>query len=492
MEPWLGPEAAALRPGWPALLLWVSALRCSVSSPASPSPSLVPRVRTSYNFGRTFLGLDKCNACIGTSICKKFFKEEIRFDNRLASHLRLPSGYLPSYSANYSDDSKTWRPVEVSRLVSKQQNEISDRRICAFAAAPKTCSIERVLRKTRRFQKWLQAKRLTPDLVRGQHCLPTKRLLGRSVVQSDAVSKAPKMALAAVETFCTRSFIQIQQYLWHFPILRTRQWTGLPSPLLRCPSQRLLDRVVRRYAEVPDAGSIFMDHFTDRDKLRLLYTLAVNAHPILLQIFPGAEGWPLPRYLGSCGRFLISTSTSPLQEFYSAPPDQAADLAYQLLGVLESLRSNDLNYFFYFTHVDAGMFGIFNNGHLFIRDASTLGVIDRQEGSQAAARAGENKDIFSCLLSDCQAELPSCDTVPEKQSLVLVCRQVLPRLLQGKFPSPVQEEIDAILTWCGEDTRPDAEVLGAASRLKDILRPLRTCDPRFAYRYPDCKYNDKF
>nr|XP_008507833.1 PREDICTED: deleted in autism-related protein 1 [Equus przewalskii] len=433
MEPWLGPEAAALRPGWPALLLWVSALRCSVSSPASPSPSLVPRVRTSYNFGRTFLGLDKCNACIGTSICKKFFKEEIRFDNRLASHLGLPSGYLPSYSANYSDDSKTWRPVEVSRLVSKQQNEISDRRICAFAAAPKTCSIERVLRKTRRFQKWLQAKRLTPDLAQ-----------------------------------------------------------GLPSPLLRCPSQRLLDRVVRRYAEVPDAGSIFMDHFTDRDKLRLLYTLAVNAHPILLQIFPGAEGWPLPRYLGSCGRFLISTSTSPLQEFYSAPPDQAADLAYQLLGVLESLRSNDLNYFFYFTHVDAGMFGIFNNGHLFIRDASTLGVIDRQEGSQAAARAGENKDIFSCLLSDCQAELPSCDTVPEKQSLVLVCRQVLPRLLQGKFPSPVQEEIDATLTWCGEDTRPDAEVLGAASRLKDILRPLRTCDPRFAYRYPDCKYNDKF
>lgn len=59
---------------------------------------------------------------------------------------------------------------------------------------------------------------------------------------------------------------------------------GLPSPFLRCPSQRLLDRVVRRYAEVADAGSIFMDHFTDRDKLRLLYTLAVNAHPILLQV----------------------------------------------------------------------------------------------------------------------------------------------------------------------------------------------------------------
>lgn len=59
---------------------------------------------------------------------------------------------------------------------------------------------------------------------------------------------------------------------------------GLPSPMLRCPSQRLLDRIVRRYAEVPDAGSIYMDHLTDRDKLRLLYTLSVNTHPILLQV----------------------------------------------------------------------------------------------------------------------------------------------------------------------------------------------------------------
>lgn len=114
-------------------------------------------------------------------------------------------------------------------------------------------------------------------------------------------------------------------------------------------------------------------------------------------------------------------------------------------------------------------------------------------GSPAATGAvGESRDIFSCLLSGCQVKLPSCYTIPEKQSLVLVCRQLLPPLLQGKFPSPVQEEIDTALSQCGEDSLPDPEVLGAASRLKDILRPLRTCDPRFAYRYPDCKYNDKF
>ncbi|XP_055454247.1 divergent protein kinase domain 2B [Psammomys obesus] len=434
MEPRHRAATATFHQRWPAqVLLWVSALSCSFSSPASLPPSLVPRVRSSYALGRTFLGLDKCNACIGTSICKKFFKEEIRFDNSLASHLGLPSQDLVSYAANYTDDSKTWRPVEISRLVSKYRSDISDRRICASASTPKTCSIDRILRKTGRFQKWLQAKRLTPDLVQ-----------------------------------------------------------GLPSPFLRCPSQRLLDRVVRRYAEVADAGSIFMDHFTDRDKLRLLYTLAVNAHPIILQIFPGAEGWPMPKYLGSCGRFLISTSTRPLQEFYDAPPEQAADLAYQLLGVLESLRSNDLNYFFYFTHVDAGMFGIFDNGHLFIRDASALGIIDKKEGSQAAAGTGENEDIFSCLVSGYQGQMSSCDTIPEKQSQVLACQQLLPQLLRGKFPSPVQEEIDSALSLCSKDSSTDLEVLEATSRLKDILRPLRTCDPRFAYRYPDCKYNDRF
>ena len=106
--------------------------------------------------------------------------------------------------------------------------------------------------------------------------------------------------------------------------------------------------------------------------------------------------------------------------------------------------------------------------------------------------AQERTERVWSLVSGCQTKLPSCDTIPEKQNLVLVCSQVLPLLLQAKFPSPVQEEIDAELTRCADGTRPDPEVLGAASRLKDILRPLRTCDPRFAYRYPDCKYDDKF
>ncbi|NXA52301.1 DIA1R protein, partial [Nothocercus julius] len=414
------------------ILLLVWAASCSPSLEATASPP-APHVKPSYSFGRTFLGLDKCNACIGTSVCKKFFKEEIRFDTWLSSHLKLPPSYLLSYSGNYTDDAKSWRLVDITRLTTKYQHDQADKRICTALLKTRTCSLERALRRTARVQKWLRAKRLTPDLVQ-----------------------------------------------------------GLPSPLLRCPSQRLLDRIVRRYAEVPDAGSIYMDHLTDRDKLRLLYTLAVNSHPILLQIFPDVEGWPFPRYLGACGRLVVSASTRPLRDFFGAAPEVAADLALQLLAVLRSMGTNDLNYFFYFTHVDAGTFGVFSNGHLFIRDASTLGIIDREEGSPFTGDQQEYKDIFSCLTVDCQSAAVSCNSIREEQSLVMVCQELLPKLLGGKFLQAVQEKIDGFLQHCADGFADDQGTNDAVAKLAELLKPLRSCDSRFAYRYPDCKYSDKY
>ncbi|KFW63572.1 Deleted in autism-related protein 1, partial [Pygoscelis adeliae] len=415
------------------MLLLVLALSCNPSTAATASPS-APHIKPSYSFGRTFLGLDKCNACIGTSICKKFFKEEIRFDTWLSSRLKLPPSYLLSYSGNYTDDAKSWRLVDITRLTSKYRHDQADKRICTSLLKTKTCSLERALRRTHRFQK-LENKHLC-------HVLPSHQ--------------------------------------------------GLSSPMLRCPSQRLLDRIVRRYAEVPDAGSIYMDHLTDRDKLRLLYTLSVNSHPILLQIFPDVEGWPFPRYLGSCGRLVVSASTRPLRDFYGAAPEVAADLALQLLAVLRSMGTNDLNYFFYFTHVDAGTFGVFSNGHLFIRDASMLGIIDKEEGSQLIDGQQEYKDIFSCLTVDCQSAFVSCNSIREKHSLVMVCQELLPKLLKGKFRQPLQEKIDSFLQHCASGLADDQGVNEAVAKLAELLKPLRSCDSRFAYRYPDCKYSDKY
>ncbi|XP_006001389.1 divergent protein kinase domain 2B [Latimeria chalumnae] len=397
-----------------------------------PVPVLVSQVKTSYSFGKTFLGLDKCNACIGTSICKKFFKEEIRFENWLSPHLKLPPNYKKSYLGNYTNDAESWRPVIISRLLTKYQHELSDKKICTFLTKKKACSIENALRKTERFQKLVKADRLTPELVQ-----------------------------------------------------------GLSTPLMRCPSQRLLDRIVRRYAEVGDAGSIYMKHFLEKDKLRLLYTLSINTHPVVLQIFPQGEGWPFPRYLGSCGRLIVTISTKPIKQFYNSLSGVAADVAYQLLYVTNALRTNDFRYFIYYNSVHEDMFGIFEDGHLFIADASTLGVIDRQEGYPPMNRQPKQKDIFSCLASDCDADLPSCDSVSEAQSFVMVCRDILPKLLAGKFLESPQKKLDRFLKLCSDGSLPDQEVIQAAIGIMDVLKMLRPCDPRFGYRYPECKYNQE-
>ncbi|KAJ8351766.1 hypothetical protein SKAU_G00232420 [Synaphobranchus kaupii] len=126
------------------VLFWAFGAVGSPSSPAAPHKA--------YTFGRSFLGLDKCNACVGTSICKKFFKDEIRFERWLSPQLMLPPVYRRWYLANYTDDSENWRPVVLSRLISQSLHEASDRSICSSAGRGHTCSIETVLRATPRFQ----------------------------------------------------------------------------------------------------------------------------------------------------------------------------------------------------------------------------------------------------------------------------------------------------------------------------------------------------
>ncbi|KAL2081360.1 hypothetical protein ACEWY4_023213 [Coilia grayii] len=440
--PWAKAKAGRGLPA--ALWLWVVGWALTLASAAAAVVLVTPyppsaRQDKAYGFGRSFLGLDKCNACVGTSICKKLFKEDIRFDRWLTSHLELPKASRQHYQGNLTDDSETWRPVVLSRLLSPQRHQLSDRSICSSAGRPPTCSIEAALRATPRFQSWARSHLLFPSMVQ-----------------------------------------------------------GLSAPLLRCPSQRLLDRVVRRYAEVLDVGSVQMKHFSDRDKLRLLYTLAVNQHPLVLQMFPGTEGWPFPRYHGSCGRLVVWAGSRPLSALYSAPLEQRVDAAYQLLHTAQALAANSLRFRLYYTWASEDTFGLAEDGRMLVMDASGIGVIDLQEGSLPddliTGPANQTSvDVFSCLSGSCDRP-PPCSTVRPSQSFSLLCRNVLPRLLPSsdlrspRLPSHTARE----LATCANATRPDREVAQAAHTLMDILRTMRPCSPRYGYRYPECIYNDRF
>ncbi|XP_043928307.1 divergent protein kinase domain 2B isoform X2 [Protopterus annectens] len=356
------------------LLSHLLILNCS----CLPKPSLSlesPPITANSTFDKSFLGLDKCNACIGTSICKKFFKEEIRFESWLSFHLKLPSNYQTYYLGSYTDDGKKWKPIIISRLLSQKQSVESDKRICDFGLKKDTCSIENILRGTDRVYKWMKADRLTPDLVR---------------------------------------------------------------------------------------------------------------------VFPGSEGWPFPKYIGSCGRTIVIASTQPIKTFYNSTPDVVADIAYQVLHITNFLRNNDFNYSLFYTHVHSDMFGLVKDGRVLVTDASTIGVLDKQGGQLMPNEFQPNKDVFTCLTSDCNTTLPTCSSIHDVQSLEMVCKHILPKLITNKFPVMMQQKIDTQLKICGNSSFSDHTILKSALTLLELLKQLRSCDTRFFYRYPECKYSDKY
>lgn len=97
-------------------------------------------------------------------------------------------------------------------------------------------------------------------------------------------------------------------------------------------------------------------------------------------MFPGTEGWPFPRYHGSCGRLMVWTSSRPLSGLHKAPIEQRADAAYQLIQLTQGLSSNSLGFRLYYTRLGEDMFGLLEDGRVFITDASTIGVIDLEQG----------------------------------------------------------------------------------------------------------------
>uniref|UniRef100_A0AAY4AUV5 FAM69 protein-kinase domain-containing protein n=1 Tax=Denticeps clupeoides TaxID=299321 RepID=A0AAY4AUV5_9TELE len=418
----------------PGLYVWVlswALVEVAASADLKPAPASQEKAQS---FGRRFVGLDKCNVCVGTSMCQKLYKGDIRFSPRLSSHAELPPANQRSYLGNLTDDSGTWRPVVLSRLLSPMAQRLYDRHICTSAGHEPSCSVENVLRATPRFQVWTKSHLLLPPMVK---CLS--------------------------------------------------------APLLRCPSQRLLDRVVQRYTEVRDVGTVQMKHFSEKDKLRLLYTLAANQHSLVLQMFPGPEGWPFPRYHGSCGRVVVWAGTRPLSSLYSSPLERRADAAYQLLHIAQSLASNSLQFQLYYTSVSAEMFGYAEDCRVFVVDTSTIGVIDLLGYPSDHITHCNHTDVFSCLSGSCTRP-PPCNAVRSSQSFTLLCQNVLPQLLpSGDLRPPhLPSNVARHLSVCADAGQSDSTILHAARALMDILRPIRPCSLPYGYRYPECRYSDTF
>lgn len=102
-------------------------------------------------------------------------------------------------------------------------------------------------------------------------------------------------------------------------------------------------------------------------------------------------------------------------------------------------------------------------------------------------------DVFSCLSGSCR-RTPPCESIRPSQSFALLCRHVLPKLLTSTDVqwSGLPSKAIAELTVCADRAQSDQRIHKAVQILKDTLQAFRPCNTYYGYRYPECRYSDKF
>lgn len=195
------------------------------------SPSLLASWQRNELTDRRFLQLNKCPACFGTSWCRRFLNGQVVFEAwgrlRLLDFLNVKNVYFAQYGEPREGGR---RRVVLKRLGSQRELAQLDQSICKRATGRPRCDLLQAMPRTEFARLNGDVRLLTPEAVEG--------------------------------------------------------W----SDLVHCPSQRLLDRLVRRYAETKDSGSFLLRNLKDSERMQLLLTLAFNPEPLVLQV--GAASGP--------------------------------------------------------------------------------------------------------------------------------------------------------------------------------------------------------
>ncbi|XP_063229062.1 divergent protein kinase domain 2A-like isoform X2 [Bacillus rossius redtenbacheri] len=118
----------------------------------------------------------------------------------------------------------------------------------------------------------------------------------------------------------------------------------------------------------------------------ILYTniwtmLLINPEPIILQVLPAEEGWPVPRYLGACGRIAVQEYAGDmLTSHHGAPWLSRASMAYQLLSAAEQFTSGHPHFRFYLTDVSPDNIAVDPAGVVRFVDLENVVVLDKAAG----------------------------------------------------------------------------------------------------------------
>ena len=95
----------------------------------------------------------------------------------------------------------------------------------------------------------------------------------------------------------------------------------------------------------------------------ILSILIINPEPLVLTTFPAEEGWPLPKFYGSCGRLaVIQDAGYPLSSAVEEPFKIRALMALQVLKMAKKFTRGDPHLALYLTDWSMDNFAVDKTG----------------------------------------------------------------------------------------------------------------------------------
>ena len=238
-------------------------------------------------------------------------------------------------------------------------------------------------------------------------------------------------------------------------------------------SQDLVDFLVKR-------SLIHYSHTRIEHILSMLY---VNSEPVIFMAFPQEEGWPFPKYYGSCGRFAVfENKGQPLTGFMGAPFQKRARLSLQLLQMAQKFTKNPLGIALYLTDWTADNFAVDDFGALSLVDAENVILVnqtlvkavkapgwDVEHHSSPPVECEGNTDLQNCPFAFYTEDL--CTHPISDLNIYGACHVVLSSLLKH-VPDDISQKVpllSRLVTECAWPSHPGGRI-EASKQLIEILK----------------------
>lgn len=120
------------------------------------------------------------------------------------------------------------------------------------------------------------------------------------------------------------------------------------------------------------------------------------------QIIPREEGWPVPRYVGACGRVVVEEYVGEtLTSFWNAPWLSRAGFALRLLAAADNFTNSHKDFRFYLTDVSPDNVAVGASGDVYFVDLENVVILDKNtpnEGESVHLR----RSVRRCIHGGCQ------------------------------------------------------------------------------------------